>query len=158
MDLLALTETWFTGSFQDNRAIADINRTLPNFSLHHLPRPSKGGGVGVLIRDGLSFHVNETSSVRTFEHLDLTVTSKSTSMRLFVIYRPPGNNENKLTSSMFLDEFSTLLESLTVLPGKLLMTGDFNVHVDDKDDREASLFANLLHSFGLRQHNYRSYT
>ena len=37
VDLLALTETWFTGDFQDNRAIADINCTLPIFSLHHLP-------------------------------------------------------------------------------------------------------------------------
>ncbi|XP_072050218.1 uncharacterized protein [Amphiura filiformis] len=74
------------------------------------------------------------------------------SLRLFVIYRPPRNDENKLTSSMFLEEFSSLLESLTVLPGKLLMTGYFNVHVDNEEDREAFLFSNLLQSFGLCQH------
>ena len=73
-------------------------------------------------------------------------------MRLFVIYRPPRNDENKLTSGMFLYDFATLLESIAVLPGKLLMTGDFNVHVDDKEDREAAAFSYLLQSFGLCQH------
>ena len=53
---------------------------------------------------------------------------------------------------MFLEEFSSLLESLAVLPGKLLMTGDFNVYVNNEEDREAFLFSNLLQSFGLCQH------
>lgn len=49
IDLLVITETWLTGTERDNRAIADIRNTLPNFVFHHIPRlHCRGGGVGVL--------------------------------------------------------------------------------------------------------------
>ncbi|XP_072022447.1 uncharacterized protein [Amphiura filiformis] len=152
LDIFAVTETWFTGGVKDHRTLADIGNTLPNFKLHHVPRTFKrAGGVGVLIRDGVSFNINDSPTYKAFEHMDVTVQSNSTSMRLVVIYRPPENSENQLTFRMFLDDFSTLLESLVVIQN-LLIIGDLNVHVDDTDDREAALFSNLLELSGLQQH------
>ena len=48
---------------------------------------------------------------------------------------------------MFLDEFAVLLELLVLLPGKLLLTGDFNFHVDDPSDSAALKFLDLLDLF-----------
>jgi hypothetical protein len=38
------------------------------------------------------------------------------------------------------------------LPGKLVVQGDFNFHMDDSNDTDAAAFAELLQSFGLEQH------
>ena len=53
---------------------------------------------------------------------------------------------------MFLDEFSSLLAILTVSSSHLLLTGDFNIHVDVADDREAVSFLNILDLHDLKQH------
>lgn len=43
--------------------------------------------------------------------------------------------------------------SLIVSSGHLLLTRNFNFHVDNvQSDRDASAFLDLLHSFGLQQH------
>ena len=43
-----------------------------------------------------------------------------------VVYRQPG-----AVTAAFLDEFSSLLESLAVFNSQLLIAGDLNVHFDD---------------------------
>ena len=50
-------------------------------------------------------------------------------------------------------EFSRLLEQIVVEPsGCLLITGDFNFHMDDPDNANAKRFADLLESYDLKQH------
>ena len=53
---------------------------------------------------------------------------------------------------MFLSQFSSLIETLTTAPGYLLIAGDFNFHIDDVTNREASYFLELLESSNLQQH------
>ena len=65
-----------------------------------------------------------TDSFRSFEHIDLTISSGSSSIRLVTIYRPPPSTENKLKVLDFLAEFSTLFEPLTFASNNLLLTGD----------------------------------
>ena len=65
-----------------------------------------------------------TDSFPSFEHIDLTISSGSSSIRLVTIYRPPPSTENKLKVLDFLAEFSTLLEPLTFASNNLLLTGD----------------------------------
>ncbi|XP_072033035.1 uncharacterized protein [Amphiura filiformis] len=53
---------------------------------------------------------------------------------------------------MFLEEFSSLLTALQPVSTRLLITGDFNVHVDDANDRLASSFQDILQTQDLQQH------
>ena len=53
---------------------------------------------------------------------------------------------------MFFNEFPILLERLVVASGHLLLTGDFNYHVDDCTDSLASRFLDLLDAHNLIQH------
>ncbi|XP_072022865.1 uncharacterized protein [Amphiura filiformis] len=153
VDVLAITETWLTGTVRDNRAIADIQNTLPHFVIHHKHRlNSRGGGVAVIVRKGINVDFNTTGDFSTFEYLDLNVTSQSSSFRLIVLYRPPPNRINKFTFSAFQDEFSSLLETCTASSSRILLAGDFNIHVDTPDDRESSVFLNILESYNLLQH------
>ena len=41
IDIIAITETWLSGDDRDNRTIADIQNTLPNYTFQHRPRPPR---------------------------------------------------------------------------------------------------------------------
>lgn len=53
---------------------------------------------------------------------------------------------------MFVNLFSTLLENTISISTQFIITGDFNVHVDDDSDREARAFIDILDSANLCQH------
>ena len=54
--------------------------------------------------------------------------------------------------SLFFEEFSTYLESIVISTERLLISGDFNFHVESTDDTNAKRFCELLDTFGLIQH------
>ena len=54
--------------------------------------------------------------------------------------------------SLFFEEFSTYVESIVISTGRLLISGDFNFHVESTDDTNAKRFCELLETFGLTQH------
>lgn len=153
LDCLAFTETWLKGDKRDNRVLADMKRTLPNFKFHHIHRPrGRGGGVGILVRDGLRLRMKEQYSFKSMECMNLQVSSASTSLELLVIYRPPRSKKNKLTSTLFFDELSSLLESMCVAANNIAIVGDFNIHVDDEEDHDATRFLATLDLHDLQQH------
>ena len=76
----------------------------------------------------------------------------ATVLRIGALYRPPPSTENGLTATMFFNEFPILLERLAVASGHLLLTGNFNFHVDDRTDSLDSRFLDLLDSHNLIQH------
>ena len=79
LDILAVTETWLTGSDKDNRVIADIQNTLPNYEIHHVNRKfRKGGGLAMIVRDGLKVTLNTTCDYKSMEYMDVRISSDST--------------------------------------------------------------------------------
>ncbi len=92
------------------------------------------------------------ASVKSFEHMDITVTSKSSSCRLYIVYRPPYSKKNKQITKMFFSDFLILLELINNISGRTLLAGDFNVHMDNLQDTDASTFKNLLSLAGFTQH------
>ena len=50
---------------------------------------------------------------------------------------------------MFFNEFPFLLQRFVGASGHLLLTGDFSFHVDDRTDRLAIRFQDLLDSHSL---------
>ena len=70
------------------------------------------------------------------------------------LYHPPHNDTNKCTGAMFLDDFAEFLEEVLTLYSNIIIAGDFNLHVDDKDNLDAQVFVDLLTAFGLQNHNH----
>ena len=152
LDILAITESWLTGDERDNRILSDLRNALPDYVMHHVPRPKRGGGVAVLMRRGFDIVINPSFSAESFEQMDITISSKSSSIRLYVIYRPYPSKVNKLTVKMFFDEFSAFMETCTSRATPFVIAGDFNFHMDVWDDREATIFRELLDSASFDQH------
>ena len=89
---------------------------------------------------------NFDSPATSFEYLATFLSIHSSCFLLLVIYRPPSSNLN-----LFISEFSTFFELLAIAPGKLIISGDFNIHVD-KLCPVSTQFLSLIDSFDVQQH------
>ncbi len=65
---------------------------------------------------------------------------------LATVYRPPGHHTD------FIKEFADFLSELVLAADRVLIVGDFNIHVDNEKDALGSAFIDILNSIGVRQH------
>nr|XP_054757263.1 uncharacterized protein LOC129263376 [Lytechinus pictus] len=153
IDVLVITESWFSGDHRDDPTLAQLKLSLPNYNIINCPRETRGGGICVLYRSTAHFVVNETFNCSSFEFLDLTVhLTPSSPVKLYCIYRPPQSSRHTFSSGDFLEEFLTLLESAAVDVYPPILLGDFNIHVDDSSDNFARSFLNGVEALGFKQH------
>jgi len=152
IDILCLTETWIKSGDIDKRTIKDI--TPPGYSFLHNPRisASVGGGVAVLHKDSLLFKQTSVSvKAKSFEHIEGYMPFNSTCIRIILLYRVPPSQKNKIKQGDFLAEFTSLLEIVSTLPGKLFILGDFNIQWGNDRNTEFGKFKQLLDMFNLEQ-------
>ena len=148
-DLLAVTETWL--GVNDCAVRAQICPTGYRFADHG--RDSRrGGGTGLFYRDSLNVIKVEAAELHSFEYSEWIINIGSQRTRLVIIYRPPYSAAHPVTVSTFLCEFAGMLESLVLSIEPLLITGDFNIHVNCADDPDTVGLLTLLESTGLEQH------
>jgi len=148
-DIFTCTETWLTERDMTKRA----EITLPGFKLFDQPRLGRtGGGLALLMKNEIDARKIDGGERRSFEFFEWILRYGSNSLRIVTIYRKPYSQAHPVTTSVFFDEFTTYLESIIMSTEPLLITGDFNIHVDTPDDADASRFIELLSSMGLEQH------
>ena len=82
--------------------------------------------------------------------MTVRVVPGSSKYHIFIIYRPPPSAVNKLTFTGFMDEFTEFLIEAVMTAGKLLILGDFNVHVNSASS-ESDKFQSLLDIYNLSQ-------
>ena len=149
-DLFAVTETWL--SADDAAVRAELCPHGYRF-IDHPRLGRRGGGTGVVYRDSLGVKKVDAGEKESFEFSEWIVTSLSShNLRVIIIYRPPYSNEHKVSANVFFTEFSTYLESILLSKEQLLITGDFNIHIDAIDDPDSLKLLDLLESVGLGQH------
>ena len=69
------------------------------------------------------------------------------SLNMAVIYRPPDKSV-----CSFVNDFLDYMERNINSRGKLSLTGDFNIHVNDLESPDTNTFLDVLDSFGLQNH------
>ena len=151
VDLVAVTEHWLTANDSAVRAeLCPVGYSI----LDHLRIDRHGGGTGLIYRDSLAVSKANAgvSDLNSFEFSEWIVKSSPHNMRLIIIYRPPYSEEHRVPTSVFLSEFPEYLETLLLCKEQLLITGDFNIHVDDAHDSCARKFLEVLEGLGLEQH------
>jgi len=152
LDVMAMTETWLSSNEAANTAYINT-LTKAGFNFNHVPRTDrKGGGVAVLTHNSLKVQRTQTFTSLSFESIELSISAISVNLRLVVIYRMPPSSRNKIKQSLFIDEFTDLLEKLSAENGKLIIVGDFNINWLNKSNQERKQLKDILDSFGLVQH------
>ena len=100
-----------------------------------------------------TFEVHEDDKVlgdyKTMEHL--VEVEGNVTWRIATVYRPPPSSKNRLTNLQFLEDMEAMLTELSMLPGRLLIVGDFNLHFDDLNDKHVPSFRDLLEAVGMTQ-------
>ena len=149
LDLVALTETWFT----DRESASKTQCTPPSYKFFDHPRfARRGGGTGLLFKDNMSVSKIAGGEQQSFEYSEWNVHSGSQRISLIIIYRPPYSEAHPVTTAMFHAEFAKYLESVVLSVDPLLIVGDFNIHVNCQDDIDTTKLLDLFESTGLEQH------
>lgn len=151
IDILAMTETWL-GEQGNEFSIGKICPTGYHF-YHVTRRNSRGGGLSLLlkkVKKHIKVKKHSQRRFSSFEYIDATLDCHSTCTRMILINRPPPTKTNKLRNPIFFEEFCTFVEQLIILPGNILIAGDF--HVDKIRDPDTINLNKILQSFDLQQH------
>ena len=155
IDLMFLTETWISET--DTVVIGEIK--LPGYSVINVPRISDhyGGGIGFVSRVELKLQLLPTGlTFTTFEHACFTNVSTAIPIYYFLIYRPPPSQDNGFKIPEFLREFDSFVDHVNSLGTKSVITGDFNIHVDNPSKSDASHFLTTIDNVGFLQYVYGS--
>ena len=143
-DILFLSETWIS---ENNNHTCDQFTPL-GYTTHHIPRKGRqGGGVAIVTNNALRGNPIKIAEYHSFEHAIVRIKSKDSYITAVTLYRPPGH-----VSQQFLTEFTELLETISLSKDRVLVCGDFNIHVDNPTDTSVQKFMTILNEFGLSQH------
>jgi hypothetical protein len=152
IDLLAITETWLKADdFVTKRELCpDGYKFVDN------PRPDssvscRGGGIGLVYQSHFKIDVITLEECRSFEYMAVQFKT-STPILLVIIYRPPPSRKNKLTNSMFADEFEEFVGLLATRSERVIIMGDFNLHWDEPDNIHVKRFRTILDAADFHQH------
>ena len=157
LDAMYLTETWLRST--DNVVIGEM--CPPGFAFTSVPIESDSNinnnndnnycGVGVLYRCPLKFQIIpfEFKSV-TFEYAIFSNTQRK--VYYMLIYRPPPSTTNGLKTSQFLTDFEQFIIEINSLAGKVMIFGDFNLHMDNPSLSNVTQFTEIISSAGFYQY------
>ena len=129
-DLVAITETWLQ------------------------KRDNAVRGIGLLFRECLRVNTVRSAEKEAMDYSDLLVQLPTPcKLRIIIVHRtPPSENHRVPISTFLIKEFADLMVSVILSKERLLVLGDFNIHVDVPNGIDAVKFLDLLESLGLEQH------
>ncbi len=149
IDVCAITESWL----KEGDIVKENELSPDGYKLKSTPRSGRGGGgIALIYRESLKPEHLSSFEKDSFECTECSFTIDNSRLNFIVVYRPTYSEAHPVTKATFLREFSEYLETALLLPGSLLITGDFNLHVDNSEDSDAANFLQILDSCGLKQH------
>lgn len=143
IDIMCLSETWL----RDGDFVSLNEASPPSHFNFHVPRGSgRGGGVAAIYGCTLSITAKPHTVHNSFENLIFSLSHQSgKTILIAIVYRAPGPYSN------FLSEFPEFLASLVLKTDKVIIVGDFNIHVDVVNDSCSTAFMSTMESIGFSQ-------
>ena len=144
--IVFLSETWL---ISNKNYVTALVKTYGYVLVHRIRKDRLkeiGGGVGILLKSNIEHKSISHGHFSSFEHIIIKASFKSKKLLLISIYRILF-----VSITAFLDEISTLLEVLVTMKEDFIITGDVNIHLDEKNIYSLR-FKELLDSFGVIQH------
>ena len=142
LDFMFLTETWL--QYADCSQLVEL--CPPHYECFNQPRVSgRGGGLVCVYKKNFKCNLLHFNGFSSFEALTFKLAG-SYPILFALIYRPPKS------VSGFLAEFSEFLSSIILNYDRVVLCGDFNLHIDDPSNTLAADFMTITNSFNLQQH------
>uniref|UniRef100_A0A669B7W6 Reverse transcriptase domain-containing protein n=1 Tax=Oreochromis niloticus TaxID=8128 RepID=A0A669B7W6_ORENI len=141
LDIMLLTETWLRVG--EVAPLLDLCPTDASF--FSSPRLSgRGGGVASIIKSCFKCKQIQSPGVFTSFESQLLILNCPVVL-IIVIYRPPKYND------LFISEFSDFLTCFIVHYERILIVGDFNIHLCCEDKPLVKDFLNIIDSLNFTQ-------
>ena len=123
----------------------------PGFKIISKPRSDgrQGGGIALIYKEYYTINdlkINTNSQCMELSAFDLHI--QDCVIDLFVIYRYP----NTSVVSFCNDLADILGNNILTLNGHCILTGDFNIHIDDASDNNTRTLNDILDSLGMINH------
>lgn len=134
---MCVTETWTKPG-----ELSPFSELVPR-DCHFLNSPhlsGRGRGLATVFKNTLHFRPLPTGSYHSFE-VQLLQLVLVNPISIVLIYRPPQQNKD------FLSELAALMGDLVIRYDKILLLGDFNVHVCCASKPYSAEFLNMIESF-----------
>jgi hypothetical protein len=148
IDCCCMAETWLNS--MDDVKRSDLKCDGYNFC--DVIRSGVGGGTGIIFKDTMHCELLDSGEMLSIEFSEWLLRYNSVELRILIIYRRPYSPAHPVTTCTFLKEIQDFLAKKVIGRGKLLITGDINIHLDDPADRDAIKFTNIISSMDLEQH------
>lgn len=143
LDILFVTETWLrTGDLSPFTELCP-----PQWGFLNSPRISgRGGGLATVFKNIFKCKILPVKNYSSFEvQLFKLANCLQTPLLCALVYRSPK------ATGCFIHDFSDLLSALAIQSDKMLILGDFNIHVCCPAKPMVNEFLALLDSFNLTQ-------
>ncbi|XP_070565305.1 uncharacterized protein [Ptychodera flava] len=150
IDICVITETWLQPKDHIWIECCDLNNNGLCMLSSFRGDNRRGGGLSLVTMAPLVSESITSATLKSFEYHHWRVKGKDLEFNVLGIYRPPYSQENKSTVSDFIDEFLTLLESWLPANDNIIIAGDFNIHIDNKEDPGACSFIDSVEAIGLK--------
>lgn len=139
-----MTETW-----ANSGDLSPFSELVPlNCKYFNNPRlTGRGGGLASIFKNSLNCRILRAEVFSSFELQLFQIKVHTGPIVCALIYRPPKSNKD------FIQQFADFVSGLPPKYDRLLILGDFNIHVCCPSDTSAKdFFLNLVDSFNLLQH------
>lgn len=154
LHVFLMTETWL----KDNTACKCLREASPpEFDFKYKCREvnTRGGGVSIqflmkLCTQRIPLDCINSLTTTTFEYVatDLRHDEWDEGVLFINVYRPPNPNQFE----KFVEEFASLLREACKHYKNIIVTGDFNTHVELTDNQQTILFNIIRYPFDFVQH------
>ena len=73
-----------------------------------------------------------------------------------IVYRSPYSSIHPVSASVFFDEFLQFLENVVMCPEVLVISGDFNFHLDELRDNDTKKFIRIYRKRLVFRNTFRA--
>ena len=151
LDLCLIMETWLSDS--DDAWIATSDIMCNGYKLSNINRNQwRGGGLALAYKNNLNVKLSLHGQSHSFEYAVWECNISNMLLTLVGIYHPPYSDLTKVRDAMFLDDLAEFLETMLTTYSNIVVSGDFNLHIDDINNPDAQVFLDLMTVFGLQNH------
>ena len=152
-DIICISETWLDESTPQISFLPSGYRTIRKDRTEEFKKKykkSRGGGVAIVYKSNLNITIRNDLSDKCEDMLWAQVRGK-TSFMLGVIYRPDysdilygkENSESQIENN---------IRKVAEISNKIIVTGDLNVDMLDKDHKNTATLKTIYKNYGLTQH------
>ena len=115
-------------------------------------RTGKGGGLALIHKAQYPVKLISSGHKASFEFATWELRAKNNTITIHGIYHPPYSSTNRITNAMFIKEFTDHVSSCLPIHQNNIFIGDFNLHVSNQLDTDATIFGDTINALGLYQH------